>query len=84
MTEALISHKAIRKVEFIGSAAVGMIIGSLAGKYLNRCLWNWAESVLLLCLKTLTWMMPRLNASLQVGDKPSFSSASRNGLLTRF
>lgn len=38
VTEALISHKAIRKVEFIGSAAVGKIIGSLAGKYLKPVL----------------------------------------------
>lgn len=38
VTEALISHNAIRKVEFIGSAAVGRIIGSLAGKYLKPVL----------------------------------------------
>lgn len=38
VTEALISHKAIRKVEFIGSAAVGRIIASLSGKYLKPIL----------------------------------------------
>lgn len=35
VTEALIAHPAIRKIEFIGSAAVGRIIGSLAGRYLK-------------------------------------------------
>lgn len=35
VTEALIAHPAVRKVEFIGSAAVGRIIGSLAGKHLK-------------------------------------------------
>lgn len=38
VTEALIAHMAIRKVEFIGSASVGRIIGSLAGKYLKPVL----------------------------------------------
>lgn len=38
VTEALISHKAIRKVEFIGSAAVGRIIGQVAAKYLKPVL----------------------------------------------
>ncbi|KAL5321345.1 hypothetical protein ACEPPN_009301 [Leptodophora sp. 'Broadleaf-Isolate-01'] len=38
VTEALISHKAIRKVEFIGSANVGRIIGAVAGKYLKPVL----------------------------------------------
>ncbi|KAK5044556.1 hypothetical protein LTR84_010680 [Exophiala bonariae] len=38
LTEALISHKAIRKVEFIGSASVGRIIASLSGKYLKPVL----------------------------------------------
>jgi acyl-CoA reductase-like NAD-dependent aldehyde dehydrogenase len=38
VTEALISHPAIRKIEFIGSAPVGRIIGSLAGKYLKPIL----------------------------------------------
>ena len=32
-TEALIAHRAIRKIEFIGSRAVGNIIGQLAAKY---------------------------------------------------
>lgn len=35
VTEALIAHDAIRKVEFIGSAAVGKIIGQVAAKYLK-------------------------------------------------
>jgi acyl-CoA reductase-like NAD-dependent aldehyde dehydrogenase len=35
VTEALISHPAIRKVEFIGSAPIGRIIGSLCGKHLK-------------------------------------------------
>ena len=38
VTEALIAHRAIKKVEFIGSAAVGRIIGSLGGKYLKPVL----------------------------------------------
>jgi acyl-CoA reductase-like NAD-dependent aldehyde dehydrogenase len=38
VTEALIAHPAIRKVEFIGSAAVGRIIGSIAGKHLKPVL----------------------------------------------
>jgi len=38
VTEALISDKAIRKVEFIGSANVGKIIGQLASKYLKPVL----------------------------------------------
>ena len=38
VTEALIAHKAIRKVEFIGSAAVGRIIGSVAAKHLKPVL----------------------------------------------
>ncbi|KAF2727603.1 ALDH-like protein [Polyplosphaeria fusca] len=38
VTEALIAHEAIRKVEFIGSAAVGKIIGQLAAKYLKPVL----------------------------------------------
>ena len=32
-TEALIAHPAIRKIEFIGSRAVGKIIGQVAAKY---------------------------------------------------
>ncbi|KAK0759197.1 hypothetical protein N5P37_008079 [Trichoderma harzianum] len=38
VTEALIAHRAIRKVEFIGSDAVGRIIGQLASKYLKPVL----------------------------------------------
>lgn len=38
VTEALIAHRAIRKVEFIGSGAVGRMIGSLAGRYLKPVL----------------------------------------------
>ena len=38
VTEALISHDAIRKIEFIGSAAVGKIIGQVASKYLKPVL----------------------------------------------
>jgi acyl-CoA reductase-like NAD-dependent aldehyde dehydrogenase len=38
VTEALISHRAIRKVEFTGSAAVGRIIGQVASKYLKPIL----------------------------------------------
>jgi acyl-CoA reductase-like NAD-dependent aldehyde dehydrogenase len=38
VTEALISHQAIRKIEFIGSAAVGKIIGQVASKYLKPVL----------------------------------------------
>lgn len=35
VTEAVIAHPAIRKVEFIGSAAVGKIVGQLCAKYLK-------------------------------------------------
>ena len=38
VTESLISHPAIRKIEFIGSAPVGRIIGALAGKYMKPVL----------------------------------------------
>lgn len=38
VTEALISHKAIQKIDFIGSQAVGRVIGSLCGKYLKPVL----------------------------------------------
>jgi acyl-CoA reductase-like NAD-dependent aldehyde dehydrogenase len=38
ITEVLIAHEAIRKVEFIGSAAVGRIIGQLCAKYLKPIL----------------------------------------------
>jgi acyl-CoA reductase-like NAD-dependent aldehyde dehydrogenase len=38
VTEALIAHEAIRKIEFIGSAAVGKVIGMLGGKYLKPVL----------------------------------------------
>ncbi|KAH0493475.1 hypothetical protein TgHK011_000143 [Trichoderma gracile] len=38
VTEALIAHPSIRKVEFIGSAAVGRIIGQLSSKYLKPVL----------------------------------------------
>lgn len=38
ITEAMIAHEAIRKVEFIGSAAVGRIIGATAAKYLKPVL----------------------------------------------
>lgn len=35
ITEAIIAHEAIRKVEFIGSAAVGRKIGQVAARYLK-------------------------------------------------
>lgn len=38
MTEALIASPHIRKIEFIGSANIGRIIASLAGKYLKPML----------------------------------------------
>lgn len=38
VTEALISHSAIKKVEFIGSASVGRIVASLSGRYLKPIL----------------------------------------------
>ena len=38
VTEKIIAHEAIRKVEFIGSAAVGRIIGQVAAKYLKPVL----------------------------------------------
>jgi len=38
VTEKLIAHPYIRKIEFIGSPAVGRIIGATAAKYLKPCL----------------------------------------------
>ncbi|KAM0259708.1 hypothetical protein ACHAQJ_003142 [Trichoderma viride] len=38
VTEALISHRAIRKIEFTGSAAIGRIIGQVASKHLKPVL----------------------------------------------
>lgn len=38
VTEALIAHPAIRKIEFIGSASVGRAIGQLGGQYLKPVL----------------------------------------------
>ncbi|KAL7795104.1 Aldehyde/histidinol dehydrogenase, partial [Trichoderma ceciliae] len=38
VTEAMISHRAIRKIEFTGSAAIGRIIGQVASKYLKPVL----------------------------------------------
>jgi acyl-CoA reductase-like NAD-dependent aldehyde dehydrogenase len=38
ITTALIEHKAIRKVNFTGSTAVGAIISAIAGKNLKPCL----------------------------------------------
>lgn len=38
VTEALIAHPGIRKVEFIGSAAVGRVVGQLASKHLKPIL----------------------------------------------
>ena len=38
VTEALVRHEAIRKVEFIGSAPIGHVIGQLGGKYLKPVL----------------------------------------------
>ena len=37
VTNALVSHPAIKKVNFTGSTAVGSIIAGLAGKYLKPC-----------------------------------------------
>jgi acyl-CoA reductase-like NAD-dependent aldehyde dehydrogenase len=38
VTEAIIAHPAIRKIEFVGSAAIGRVIGQLAAKYLKPVL----------------------------------------------
>ncbi|KAF2683990.1 aldehyde dehydrogenase [Lentithecium fluviatile CBS 122367] len=38
VTEAIVAHKAVRKVDFIGSAAVGSKIGQLCAKYLKPIL----------------------------------------------
>lgn len=38
VTEAIISHPSLRKVEFVGSAAVGRIIGGVAAKHLKPVL----------------------------------------------
>lgn len=38
VTEAIVSHKAVRKINFIGSATVGRNIGQLAARYLKPVL----------------------------------------------
>jgi acyl-CoA reductase-like NAD-dependent aldehyde dehydrogenase len=38
VTEAIVAHKALRKVDFIGSAAIGSKIGQLCAKYLKPVL----------------------------------------------
>lgn len=38
ITEAIISHTELRKIEFIGSAGVGKTVGALAAKYLKPAL----------------------------------------------
>lgn len=38
VTEAIVAHKAIRKIDFIGSAAIGIKIGQLAARYLKPVL----------------------------------------------
>ncbi|KAF2262150.1 ALDH-like protein [Lojkania enalia] len=38
VTEAIVSHKAVRKIDFIGSAAVGSKIGQLCAKHLKPIL----------------------------------------------
>lgn len=38
VVEAVISHKAVRKVDFIGSAAVGSSIGQVCARYLKPIL----------------------------------------------
>ncbi len=51
VTEALISHRAIRKVEFIGSANVGKIIGQVASRYLKPVLMELGGKATALVLK---------------------------------
>ena len=38
VTEAIIAHSAVRKVDFIGSAAIGSKIGQVCAKYLKPIL----------------------------------------------
>lgn len=38
VSEAIVSHKAVRKIDFIGSAAVGSKMGQLCAKYLKPIL----------------------------------------------
>jgi acyl-CoA reductase-like NAD-dependent aldehyde dehydrogenase len=38
VVEAIVSHKAVRKIDFIGSAAVGRKIGQMCAKYLKPIL----------------------------------------------
>jgi len=46
ITETLIADERVRKVDFIGSAAVGHIIGATCAKHLKPILMSWAASVL--------------------------------------
>ncbi|TVY88639.1 Salicylaldehyde dehydrogenase [Lachnellula willkommii] len=51
VTETLISHPAIRKVEFIGSAGVGSKIAELAGKYLKPLLMEMGDKAAAIVLE---------------------------------
>lgn len=79
VTEALISHKAIRKVEFIGSAAVGKIIGSLAGKYLKPVLMELGGKCAVIVLEDADLDDAAMKCVFAgLATSPFFSSASRN------
>ncbi|RDK38387.1 ALDH-like protein [Aspergillus phoenicis ATCC 13157] len=51
VTDALIAHPAIRKVEFIGSTKLGKVIGQLASKYLKPLLMELGGKSTVLVLK---------------------------------
>jgi acyl-CoA reductase-like NAD-dependent aldehyde dehydrogenase len=38
VTEAIIGHPSLRKIEFIGSAGIGKIVGNIAARYLKPVL----------------------------------------------
>jgi acyl-CoA reductase-like NAD-dependent aldehyde dehydrogenase len=51
VTETLIAHRAIRKIEFIGSAGVGSKIAEVAGKYLKPVLMEMGDKAAAIVLE---------------------------------
>jgi len=51
VTETLIAHRAIRKIEFIGSAGVGSKIAQVAAKYLKPVLMEMGDKAAAIILE---------------------------------
>ncbi|KAH0525892.1 hypothetical protein TsFJ059_009295 [Trichoderma semiorbis] len=61
VTEALIAHSAIRKIEFIGSASVGRILGEAASKHIKPILMELGGKTPVLVLKDANLKMAAKN-----------------------